>query len=297
MSAGWFWEIATSASTTNNTYSYGDIVTQALTGNPKNELIIQSTNNTGGETVNNLYSVIGTPNMFQGAQIAVSIFTRNIGGPTTPLPLQLVRTRQGTPETPIVLPVTLPINAGPLTAHVVAFTVPPLSAAGYDNNDELRFVINLPLNVDFEYGFTGTWAQVSQSGTVTILEQATSTESAKNFWGRGINTMGSDPQYPNRGLPVSLGVGQFFILPETGTIFQGARDATTYEGYAATMLPEGDVTNGVELIRNKLIGQTQTNRLIDFLRANNYTQSKFTFLATSATNVANRAAGNWGHRK
>lgn len=284
VSAGWFWEIFTTAPSSSDTYSYNEVGASALEGNPKNELVLNSTNNTSGQTVNNLYTVLGTYNMFQGQQIAFAIYTELINGTTQTLPISLVRTKNGVAQTPIPLG-SISITTTQ-TQRTIVFTVPALTTADFANNDELRLVIGLPLNEDFTHSYTGTWAQLSPDGTISVAETAVSTETAKNWFGNGSGDIGQDEQYKIRGLPTTVSPFGFATLPTTGTIFQGSTSATTaYSSFAASMVARGSEDLGVELVRDEIIGITQTNRLIDFLRANGYTQSRLTFLASNVANV------------
>jgi len=283
VSAGWIWEIETTETSPRNTYKYLELAASGLIANPKNELILKSTNNTSGQTVDRLYSVIGTYNMFQGQQLALSIYTRLVSGTTDTLPIQLIRTKNGIEETPISVG-SISIVASQ-TQETLIFTVPALSTANYDNNDELRLAINLPLNEDFEHGFTGTWLQLSPSGSLDISETAVSTSTVKQLAGLGSSEMGLNDQYVMRGLPWAMGESSFFTLATTGTIFAAAPNSTQFNSFAASMIAKGDEDFGVQLVRNQVIGKTQTNRLIDYLRDNNYIQSRLTFLASSVANV------------
>ena len=289
VSAGAFWEIVTTETNPNNTYDYLELGASGLLGNPRNELQLRSTNNSSGQSINNYFMILGAYNMFQDVQLQLSIFTRLISGSPTTIPVQLVRTKNGVAETPInVGSINIDVTR---TQETLTFTVPDLTTADYDNNDVLRLVLNLPLNVDFQHGYTGTWAQLSPGGSLNITEQSISTSAAQQLFGSGQDSLGSDTQFEMRGLPIAMGEASFFPLNMTGEVFTGGENVTAYDEFSASMLPELDEGQGVELVRNEVIGQTQTNRLIDYLRTHNLTQSTLSFIATSAINVVSVETG------
>jgi len=289
VSAGWFWEITTTETNSNNTYDYLELASSGLLANPRNELQLRSTNNTSGKSINNLFAVLGSYNMFQDEQLQLSIFTRLISGSPTTIPVQLVRTKNGVAETPINIgSINIDVTR---TQETLTFTVPDLTTGDYDNNDVLRIVLNLPLNIDFQFGFTGAWTQLSPNGELNINENPISLSSAQQLFGSGQATMGSETQFEMRGLPIAMGEASFFPLKTTGEVFTGGENVTAYDEFAASMLPELDEGEGVELVRNEVIGQTQTNRLIDYLRSHNLTQSTLSFIATSASNVVSVETG------
>lgn len=289
VSAGAFWEIVTSETNPNNTYDYLELGASGLLGNPRNELQLRSTNNSSGQSINNYFMILGAYNMFQDVQLQLSIFTRLISGSPATIGVQLVRTKNGVAETPInVGSISIAVTR---TQETLTFTVPALTTADYDNNDVLRLVLNLPLNQDFQHGYTGTWAQLSPGGSLNITEQSISTSAAQQLFGSGQDSLGSDTQFEMRGLPIAMGEASFFTLNTTGSVFIGGENVTAYDEFAASMLPELDEGEGVALVRNEVIGQTQTNRLIDYLRTHNLTQSTLTFIATSAINVVSVETG------
>lgn len=289
LSAGWFWEISTGEVNPNNTYSFENIAIDNLEGNPKNKLIIRSSNNSGGQSINNLYSVIGDYNSFQGQTLLLSIQTQLIQGTSTVLNIVLIRTNNGISEIPISVG-TIDISSS-LTKRLLSFQVPPLENVGYLNSDELRLAIELPLNTDFEYGFTATWLQENNdlSGATSISEVAGSTDASKQFFGRSFRELQNISQYENRGIPLAIGVSKAVLLNQTGMIFQAGLDSTF--NFAASMIKGEDTNAGVELIRNNIIGETQTNRLIDYLRTNGLTQSRHTFNTNVASNVVTITSG------
>lgn len=289
---GWYWQIETSQPDPNNTYEYIELGNTSLDGNPKNELRIRSTNNTTGQSTNNLFAVLGTYNMFQDQQLTFVVYTQLLAGTTTTIPVNLIRTRQMVEETPINVG---SINITPAqTQRTLTFTVPPLTLSDYDNNDELRLVLQLPLNEDLQHSYTGTWCQLSPDGQFQITETAIGTRSAKQWFGNGAGQIAQEDQYQIRGLPASVGDNGFLVLAKTGTIFQGGATQNSidqYAPFAASMVANGDVSEAPILVRDEIIGNTQTNRLIDYLRLNGYTQSRNTFIATSLGNVVSVELG------
>ena len=289
VSAGWFWEIATTEADPQNTYEYIELGNSNLPGNPKNELLLKSTNNTAGQTVNNLYTVIGDYNKFQGQELTLAIFTRLQSGSPGTIPVSLVRLKNGVPQTAIPLG---DINIATLrTQEFLTFTPPDLTTSAFDNDDEMRLVFGLPLNMDFQYAFTGVWLQLGPLDGVAISEDAGSQDAAKEFFGRSFRPLQADPQYPNRGLPIGIGLGEATVLNQTGAIFQALTANPDNFNFAVSMGTKGQDSPSVELIRNKVIKNTQTNRLIDFLRDNNFTQSRLTFLASHLLNVVSVELG------
>ncbi len=291
ISAGWFWEITTTETSPVNIYTYNEVGATSIPGSPKNEVILRSTNNTSGQTVNRLYVILGDYNAFQGLDLALTVTTHLISGSTQTLPVELIRTKNGVEETPINTGQSLSIT-GTQAASAIVFNVPALVTSDYSNNDELRLVINLPLNEDLQHSFTATWCQISPNNTIldiSISETAGSTDAAKEFFGRSFRDLQENEQYKFTGLPVAIGIGQAATLNTTGTIFQGS-PAATYN-FAFPMIQKNDFQPGTELVRDEVIKLTQTNRLIDFLRTHNLTQSRHTFIATSAVNVVTVGLG------
>ena len=278
VSAGWKWGIVTTQTDAVNTYTYQVVSDQGLLANPKNSIRFSSTNKTGGETVNRLFSIIGDYNKFQGLQLGFSIYAQLISGFPQDLTCQLLRTRDGVGQTPISIG-TIPINFTQ-TQLTFLFTVPFLSDADYSNDDTLRFIINFPLNEDFVIDLTGTWLQISADGVISPSEESGSVVAGKEFFGETFRALQSEEQFTNRGLPLVIGEGQADLLNLTGTIFQ-ATEGSTFN-YAQSMGKVGDTDAGVELLRDNILGLTQTNRLIDYLRDNNMTQSRHTFVITQA---------------
>ena len=294
VSAGWFWEVATTETSAANTYRYNALGAAGLPGNPKNEIILRSTNNTSGQTVNRLYVVLGDYNAFQGVDLLFTLTTRLLSGTTMTLPIELQRTENGILQTPIPVG-TIPITVVQ-TATPIVFTVPPLTTSNYVNNDTLRLLVNLPFNEDFEHSLTASWCQISPNNVITdlsISETGGATDTGKEFFGRSFRDFQDDEQYKFRGLPVVIGEGQAEIMPLTGTILQANPGITAqYNDIAVSMIEKGDPQPGVELVRDEVRGFTQTNRLIDYLRAHNITQSRFTFTAsTGGTNVVTVGLG------
>lgn len=285
VSAGWFWEIATTETNPENTYEFIELGNSNIIGNPKNEIVLKSTNNTAGQTVNTFYTVLGDYNKFQGStllpplQLKLSIFTRLQSGAPSNIPVSLVRLKNGVPQTPIGVGF---IEIATLrNQETLLFTVPDLTTADFDNDDELRLVLSLPINTDFQFAFTGSWLQISPNDTLSITEDAGAQDAAKEFFGKSFRQLQASPQFPNRGLPIAIGLGGAEILNTTGTIFQAATQDVDQYNYAVSMGTFLTDTESVELIRDKTIKSTQTNRLIDFLRANNFTQSRLTFIASN----------------
>jgi hypothetical protein len=273
---GWKWFIATTQTDALNTYEYVELGNSGLIGNPKNAILISSTNNTGGQTSNFIGSPIGTYNMFQGQQIAFSIYTRLISGVSDTLTVHLIRTKNGVFETPIQVG-SLNISVTQ-SQEVITFTVPELTATDYDYGDLMYLVIYLPLNEDFQHEFTGTWAQLSETGDISITETPASTSLFKQWGGDGSSDqILNNPQYEKRGLPTALGAAGLVTLPMTGSISFGS--ASDRSSYAVSMEGQPPSDDGFELIRDKIIGNTQTNRLIDNLRAQGVIQSRLTFIA------------------
>ena len=274
VSAGWRWESETIQPDAVNTYSYNIVSDNGLLANPKNEILLRSSNKTAGETVNRFSSILGDYNKYQGLQLGFSIYARVVSGAPQTLVCELIRTRNGVDQTSI--------NVGSFditatrTQETFLFTVPVLTDANYSNDDTVRFVINFPLNTDFEYGLTGTWLQISADGTIAPSEEPGSSVAGKEFFAESFRKLQSSSQYQNRGLPLAINEGFADVLNETGTIFQMGVGALP--NYAASMGTLNDQGPGVELLRDNIIGMTQTNRLIDFLRTNNITQSRHTFL-------------------
>lgn len=280
LSSGVQWIFTSSQTTANNTYSFVNVSDAGLIGNPKNELVIRSIDNVSGQTENLIRSGWAPYNAFQNKQIALSIFTRLESGNEADLVVSLVRQKNGVLETPIVVG-TIPITSA-RTQRILAFTVPQLLDNNYSNNDLMFLDINLPLNENLEYGFTGRWIQLSESGSVSITEESPAAVAAKT-----LSNIADDqykvPQYVMRGLPLtSLGEGTTVLL-QTGGIFLAPTSTT--DNFSEGMVAAGSVSLGGELIRDRVIKTTQTNRLIDFLRNHGMAQSRLSFTASSATNI------------
>lgn len=290
ISAGWFWQIATTETSPANTFTYNALGATAITGSPKNEILLRSTNNTSGQTVNRIYAVLGDYNSLQGIDLALSVTTRLVSGSTETLPVELIRTKNGVEQTPISVG-TLSIT-GTQGASAIVFNVPALTTSDYDNSDELRLAINLPLNEDLQQGYTATWCQISPNNTIAdiaISETAGSTDAGKELFGRSLRSLQQQAQYNFRGLPLAIGEGESIVLNKTGTIFI-ASVGRSYN-YAASMVADEDVSPGVELVRDEIIEHTQTNRLIDYLRFHSITQSRHTFLTSVLANVVSVSTG------
>jgi len=145
-----------------------------------------------------------------------------------------------------------------------------------------------------------------RGGDLDISETATSTRTAKQLFGMGESTNTSNnpwsgdafsgalpPLQTNasygRGLPLAMGESGFVTLNKIGAVF-GAGQNVGFN-FARTMVANTNTSAGVELIRDEVIEQTQTNRLIDFLRNTQLLQSRMSFIATSAVNVATVQTG------
>ena len=287
VSAGWFWEIDTTEPSPQNTYTYAALGASSLEGNPKNELQLKSTNNTTGQTINRLYCVLGDYNSLQEQQLAVAIYTRLISGAPQTLPCELIRIKNGVAETPISVG---SINIDTTrTQESIVFTVPALTTSDYANDDELRFAINLPLNEDFEHGYTGTWAQLSPDGLFSVSENASSVDAAKEYFGLSFRQLQANNQFNFTDLPVGIGGGRATVLNETGRIFLAPIGSSF--NFAKSMVIQGLDDPGFELVNNERLNNTQTDRLIALLRARNLTQSRHTFNANNAANVVTVTSG------
>ena len=290
VSAGWRWEIQTTQTDAVNTYSYQVISDQALLANPKNAIRLTSTNKTGGETVNRFTSVLGDYNKYQGLQLGFSIYANFISGSAQDFTCQLIRSRAGAPQTPIDIG-AISVNFTQ-TQLTFLFTVPYLTDANYANDDTLTFVINFPLNEDFVLDLTGTWLQISADGVISPSEEAGSVTAGKEFFGESFRELQSPTQYISRGLPVAINAGFAATLNQTGTIFLASVGSSF--NYAVSMgkkIANYDDNMGVELLRDNVLEMTQTNRLIDYLRDNDLTQSRHTFVTSVTTNAITVGTG------
>jgi hypothetical protein len=278
ISSGWLWELGSAQANPNNTYFFTALDNSGIIGNPKNEVVLKSTNNSNGDTFNNYMTHLGFYNDFQGQQLAVSIFVRVISGVVADIPVQLRRTNQGTLETPITVG-SLPVSPT-RTQQIISFIVPVLTSSTYANEDTLDLLFNLPLNTDFEIGFTGMWAQLSDDGTVDIHESAGSTRTAKETINLFQNLQ-NPLLYKELGLPLMINsLGVMGTMKRTGEMFTAHINNTI--NYATRM----DFFPGTLLIADNPITQTSTNRLINYLRTNNITQSRLTFIAEKVPSVA-----------
>ena len=291
ISGGWFWEIDTSNTSENNTYFFTALGDSSLIGNPKSTVTFNSTDNSSGDTLKNWVAVIGDYNAFQNnvanpVQLSFSIFDRIISGGASNLTIQLRRTRNGVNETPITVG-TIPISTV-RTQRTLTFNVPVLTDADYVNDDTLSLLIVNPLNADFQIEFTGTWLQISPDGTLDISEAPVSQQGVQEWAGKGFNILKNQDFSVNSGLPLAIGPSAVLSLNQTGSIFIAAKDALFNYALAMNAFPGTLLTRDVPIDSNNI---TNTNRLIDFFKANNIVQSRLTVTASSASNVASLTTG------
>lgn len=279
---GWIWKNITTQSDYSDTYRYNNVSLDGVEGNPKNEVVLRSTNNISGQTTNELLMIIGNYNYFQNQQLIFSIFGRTLDGTSPVLNVRLIREKNGVQEAPITIgTITLTPSR---TQQTVLFTVPSLVDTNYSNNDSLLLVIELPLNTDFEYGFTGTWLQLSSLGQLDITELAYSENAAKSFFSRGLNRLADDPIYPITGLPATFSEedSSYQPLRKTGEIILISKQESAGQQinkWASPMGAQDDLGMGFEFVRDEPAGYTVSNRIIDYLRDNVLLESRLTFLA------------------
>lgn len=296
VSAGWVYELSTANTNSVNNYSFEALLDSGLLGNPKNELIISSTNNNTGDTLKNLRATIGDYQAFQNGFLNLSVYLRIISGSASELNVFLRRSEGGVNQTPILIG-QLPITSL-LTQQTLQISVGSLVAGNYVNSDVLDLYIELPLNQDFSIGFTGMWLQEAASdddSEIDINEGSVSVNQARQFFGNGFRDLQAQITSNSLGLPIVMDGGSATVANKTGAVFVGKKDNSYNYAVALNNYP------GDTLIRNTPLGFTSSNRLIDFLRDNKVTQSRLTLLAekivsqpqvTFTIGIGNNRSGN-----
>ena len=273
VSSGWFWEIFTTNNNEKNTYTFDELLSSGLEGNPKNEFILSTTGNSAGNSTNNIRCTIGDYQSFQGKIITVSIYTRQVSGSISEIPVLLRRSEGGVNQTPVSVGT---IAVSPTRQQQkLSFTVPILAAGVYVNSDVLDFVLQLPLNSDFSLGLTGMWAQFSdieeEEPLVEIAEPTAGQSQAFQYFGNAFRQLQSQNMAQFIGLPTTLdGTGGVGILQNTGVIFIGK---DTY------LFAEPLDDDAIYLRDKVLLGQISANRLIDYMREMGITRSRNTLIA------------------
>lgn len=273
VSAGWFWEITTSNSASSNTYFFNELLASFITGNPKNELVLRSTNNSAGDTINNLFCTIGDYQSLQDRDLSFSIFIRRLAGGVSSLQVAIRRSESGVNQTPINVGV-IPVSAT-RQQQIFTFNIGALIAGTYINSDVLDLIIQLPLNEDFEVGITGSWLQLADSPDATavdISEIPISQSEARQYFGNAFRKLQAVNTFDSLGLPLIMNGGSSDVANMTGSYFIG-------KGSYNTATDMGTFP-GTLLVRDNPLGLTSTNRLIDYLRSNAISQSRLTLLTS-----------------
>lgn len=284
ISSGWVWEIDTAQSSPRNTYFFNVLGDSGITGNPKNEVVFQSTNNTSGDTLNNLQAIIGDYNYFQGTELVLSVYVRRLSGSVSDVPILLRRTKNGVNESPILVG-NIAVTAT-RTQQIISFTVPLLTDSNYINDDILSLLFSFPLDQDFEIGVTATWLQVGDETSLSIQESSVSKEAAKLYMGRGFRILKRNNAYLSYGLPLTIGrFGTVDIQNSTGTIFIGMPSAIDLDEFTYDYAVSLDEFPGQQLLAGETISNISVDRLINYLQKNKVGKSRLTINASQNSNT------------
>ncbi len=259
VSSGWRWEFASTSATIQHTYSFASVGFEHLIGSPKNELKLNVTNASAGDSKHYFGCIIGDYSSFQGNSCSFSCFVSSTS--SSNLPIYLRWTHNGAQQAPIskgVIPVT-----AIRTQQILSFAIDDLPAGTYSNSDTLEFLIGLPLNTDFALTLTGTWLQLSsdeEAEEVTIEIPSIANTTSSQILGDGFRPLQNNPSSPLMGLPLTLKDGTLNTLNNTGVIFVGQKDMT-YD-YATSL----DNVDGTLLLADTPYGLGSSNPLIESLR-------------------------------
>ena len=182
-----------------------------------------------------------------------------ISGSISELPIKIYRDKNGVTQ-PGILVGSVPIGAS-AAQQIIKFTVDPITDSGYVNSDPLVLSIELPLDVDFEVGLTGTWLQESVDGTVQISESSSQLGAARQFFGGSGNSMQSEESSDFYGYPVVIGNGRSGLMPLTGSMFMSGYGDTGAYPYAVNMKSDQ------EILANSVFQNAPTNRIINFIHS------------------------------
>lgn len=212
----------------NITYSFSLLNEQdptVIDQTPLNLMTLRATSSVAPTGYRRLYYNLGTYNVFQNQYIAISRWLANVLN-TPSIEVQLVRTKNGALQPPINLgALTIPTNTPSLC--LLNVFIPPISEAGYIEDDSAFLVFSLPQDQDFAFSMTGNWDQVvpdaNTVGTPVTLPLGISR--ANSFFQESdLNDTGNDPNFTNAqdndGFALTISNGKRDSIYSTGVLMQ-----------------------------------------------------------------------------